>query len=159
MPMGKYHPSNYKITPNASALPSPNLSMAAPPSHQPLSGGSTTPTKHHHRKGSEVRRKLQQYQRDMIAQARLAASATSMSGIAGTGLVNKPISPRLLPMGSPDELSAAMTPLELGDGAGGYLGARVLASDSRESEMVGRMLRMEEECRRREGQSSPVASV
>lgn len=78
-----------------------------------------------------------------------------------TGLVPKPTSPRLLPMGSPDELSAAMTPLELGGAGEGYLGARSLAgpAEGRESEMVGRMIRMEEERRRREGQSSPVARV
>ncbi|RDW66963.1 hypothetical protein BP5796_09712 [Coleophoma crateriformis] len=163
MTMGKYHPSNYKITPVTSPggahLAPAGLAIPAPPSRQPSSGSSSSPTRHHHQKTSDAKKKLQQYQRDMIAQARIAASATSPSGVVGTRLANKPISPRLLPMGSPDELSAVMTPLELGDGAGGYLGARALGADSRESEMVGRMLRMEEDRRRREGQSSPAARV
>ncbi|KAL3417151.1 hypothetical protein PVAG01_11151 [Phlyctema vagabunda] len=155
MPMGKYHPSNYKITPVGSPAPTTtnlpaNLALPSPSTNR-----KPTQARHHHRKESEVRRKIQQYQRDMIAQARLASASTP----GAASLMSKPISPRLLPLGSPDELSAAMTPLELGDGSGGYLGARALSTESRESEMVGQMMRMEEERRRREGQSSPVTRV
>lgn len=61
-----------------------------------------------------MKRKLQQYQRDMIAQARLATSHTTH----GLKLqMPKPISPKLMPAESP----GPMTPFELEEESAGYL--------------------------------------
>lgn len=54
-----------------------------------------------------MKRKLQQYQRDMIAQARSAAS-TSIAATMGS-IRKEPNSPRLQPAGSPGPI----TPFEL----------------------------------------------
>ncbi|PBP16088.1 hypothetical protein BUE80_DR013208 [Diplocarpon rosae] len=123
IPRGKYHPSNYK----SPAAPG----VATPPSHPraarplthlalPLSAAAAAAANprrdrpdrpQHDRKSSEVQRKLQQYQRDMIAQARDAASSTRAKNRE-----RAPISPRLLPLGSPGPI----TPFELEE-ADGYL--------------------------------------
>ncbi len=122
MPLGKYHPSNYKNKSNTVENLGP-LTPAAP----------TQP--HHARKKSDIKKKLQQYQRDMVEQAALAGR------IAFPGA--KPVSPRLLPLGSP----GPVTPMELEESAG-YLGAgaKVLS----QSELIARMNRAEEEISRRE---------
>lgn len=143
IPKGKYHPSNYQITPT-SLSPPPSLSAANLTLPSASSGKTkSSPTKQHQRKGSDVKRKLQQYQRDMIAQAKLASVAQPVSG---GGLLGKPISPKLVPMKSPDELCTAMTPLELTENAG-YLGAGG-PGESREGLMVAQMQGMEERQRR-----------
>jgi hypothetical protein len=148
IPMGKYHPSNYKNEPKPEAA---NTSLHMPP---PPSPSQTSPTRNHHRRPSDVKRKIQQYQRDMIAQARLAAAASTSS----SGLSKKPDSPKLEPLGSPTEF---MTPFELEQPLhAGYLAAKGIPDTSAaQQEMVGRMIRAEEERRRREGQSSPLARV
>jgi len=89
MPLGKYHPSNYK---NKVKIPE-KLVVTQP--------ASTTNQPKHHRKNSEVKKKLQQYQRDMVEQATIAGRMQ----ISGT----RPISPRLLPLDSP----GPVTPMEL----------------------------------------------
>ncbi|KAM0155803.1 hypothetical protein ACHAQE_002288 [Botrytis cinerea] len=164
IPKGKYYPSNYKPSPT-SPLPVPLTSI--PPSI--LNGGNLQlPAKsqrqkpanpHHQRKSSDVKRKLQKYQKDMIEQARMVhASVVSSPGESAPG--SKPISPRLLPLGSPGPI----TPFELEESSG-YLIAGQIRSGGlaegglMENEAVARMIRMEEERRRREGQSSPAARV
>jgi len=126
MPLGKYHPSNYKNKSNTSEKVT-SLTPTAP--SQP----------HHTRKKSDIKKKLQQYQRDMVEQAALAGRMPFPGA--------KPISPRLLPLGSP----GPVTPMELEEGAG-YLGAGAKALS--QSELIARMNQAEEEIARREG--SPV---
>lgn len=154
MPIGKYHPSNYKlaggpslggsgVAPTSSPIQAlPTTSLQIPPK----SNKRTQP--HHERRTSDVKRKLQQYQRDMIAQARLASSlhthghSHSHGGMQGGGRV-KPDSPKLMPLGSPGPI----TPFELEESAG-YLvaGARAgTQGGEKEREMVGRMIREEEQ--------------
>lgn len=126
MPLGKYHPSNYQNKSNTVEMMAP-LTPAAP--NQP----------HHTRKKSDIKKKLQQYQRDMVEQAALAGHMTFPGA--------KPISPRLLPLGSP----GPVTPMELEESSG-YLsaGAKVLS----QSELIARMNRVEEEIARRESSAA-----
>ncbi|KAM3084610.1 hypothetical protein ACMFMG_001286 [Clarireedia jacksonii] len=156
IPKGKYYPSNYRPSPTS---PNPaavlNTSLQLPSKNQ-----REKPTNpHHQRRTSDIKRKLQKYQRDMIEQARLAAGSSS-SGVPSISST-KPISPRLLPLGSPGPI----TPFELEESAGyliaGQRGSRggLLGDGTREQEAVERMIRAEEERRRREGQSSPAARV
>ncbi|KAH7310959.1 hypothetical protein BKA65DRAFT_413522, partial [Rhexocercosporidium sp. MPI-PUGE-AT-0058] len=116
IPMGKYHPSNYKSpastevsTPTATPrapLPPTNLSIPASSSKR---GSKERPG--HERKSSDIKRKLQEYQRNMIAQAR-AAAPTMKDG----RIFKEPNSPRLQPLGSPGPI----TPFELEE-ADGYI--------------------------------------
>jgi hypothetical protein len=121
---------------------------------------------------NEVQKKIERYQRDMIAQARklnsgqvdvgdLPVISGSVKGVAvgrSTGVRNlgavtgagvrvdgtwlprsKPISPKLLPLGSPGPI----TPFELEElGEGGYLVARGTGGRS-EREAVAGMIRSE----------------
>ncbi|KAG7108912.1 hypothetical protein HYQ44_012276 [Verticillium longisporum] len=155
LPMGKYYPSNYE---KRNHPPHPTTSMEPTPV-QPRPVGvaglsssvkseSQVPTVSNEnfqtsRQDSDVRRKLAQYQRDMIAQARLAATeilgssaktttapqpttATATVMLNGFPLAGmrhfaasgggKPLSPRLLPLGSP----GPVTPMDL---EGGELGS------------------------------------
>jgi hypothetical protein len=123
IPAGKYYPSNYK-SPETTRVSTPSSAAAVPLPPTNLTIPSTTSQKTkrqksgHERDSSDVKRKLQQYQRDMIAQARLA---TSHAGGQGQGLhiqMPKPVSPKLLPAGSPGPI----TPFELEE-SGGYLTA------------------------------------
>ena len=137
-PMGKYHPSNYKSpastgvstpsNPSVSSrtlLPPTNLAI---PTLQSKRKNKSHSRQGHERKSSDVTRKLQQYQRDMIAQARLVAQS-SLAGVAGQK--KEPISPRLLPCGSPGPI----TPLELEmDGEDGYM---VAGYRSRGGSLIG----------------------
>jgi hypothetical protein len=109
--MGKYHPSNYK---GPSAVTSPTENLTAPPAAGNPAVITTTmgmqamlpPTA----SLNDIKRKLQQYQRDMVEQAALAARL-SVPG-------REPLSPRLCPLGSP----GPVTPWELEESDGGYLG-------------------------------------
>lgn len=118
MPMGKYHPSNYQ-SPSSStvttplAMPRPSLppsTLSIPP---PSSRLRAKDGPGHERKTSDIKRKIQQYQRDMIAQARSAANSTRQAAAR-----KEPISPRLEPLGSPGPI----TPFELEE-ADGYITA------------------------------------
>ncbi|KAE9578457.1 hypothetical protein CGMCC3_g5746 [Colletotrichum fructicola] len=172
LPMGKYYPSNYesrgsqdptRIGPSA---PPTRASSTRSEGHIPTREGCRSS-----RQDSEVRRKLQQYQRDMIAQARLAASevlggAASQSNVTpsstvtlngvpltnlhqiGTTGSHKPISPRLLPLGSP----GPVTPMNLEGEDVGYL-------DRGRDNEIARVLRAEEERIRREGATSPAVET
>jgi hypothetical protein len=96
IPVGKYHPSNYK-----------NKS-------KDKDKESVAPSAPHRRSPSDVRKKLQQYQRDIVEQA------ATVGGMPILG-VPKPQSPRLKPLGSPGV--GPMTPMELEDAPDGYLEA------------------------------------
>ena len=116
IPMGKYHPSNYKSpastevsTPTSNPrtpLPPTNLSI---PTTSSKRGSKERPG--HERKSSDIKRKLQQYQREMIAQARAAAPTMKDGRIS-----KEPSSPRLQPLGSPGPI----TPFDLEE-ADGYI--------------------------------------
>ncbi|KAF7909666.1 uncharacterized protein EAF01_003384 [Botrytis porri] len=160
IPKGKYYPSNYKPSPTS---PLPSIPTAILNGGQlqlpPKSQRQKSSNPHHQRKSSDVKRKLQKYQKDMIEQARMVhASVVSTPGESASG--SKPISPRLLPLGSPGPI----TPFELEESSG-YLIAGQMRSGGLaqgeliENEAVARIIRMEEERRRREGQSSPAARV
>lgn len=141
LPMGKYYPSNYEQrsnknqaaqqTPTSGSHASSIKSDSQVPTRNDQSRPATIPE-------SDVRRRLEQYKRDMIAQATLAASeimggsshgrAAARGGLRLEGLpsmdmrfnapAHKPLSPRLLPLGSP----GPVTPMELeSSSAGGYI--------------------------------------
>ncbi|KUI58970.1 hypothetical protein VP1G_06254 [Cytospora mali] len=188
MPVGKYYPSNYERRHNSSQNPprTSRNSLRPPSARGPSSVKSDTAvpqfnrTDSHGRSDSEATRRLQQYQRDMVAQAYLATqkatqdlagkggaaaalAAASMHGAPLSrfqfpGTPHRPISPRLEPMGSP----GPVTPLAL-EGADGYWGDRprpVPSPDAgRESQAVARAMRAEGERHRREGQHSPAVEA
>ena len=140
--MGKYYPSNYE-----------QHNSSQPTLRPPTSGSLGTSIKSDSQvprlfgdqskrvnPESEVRRRLQQYQRDMMAQASMAANEllggssntdTKPDGVPLHNLAipelrltasatNKPIAPRLVPLGSP----GPVTPMELEGLGGDYLAAR-----------------------------------
>ncbi|KAM5347158.1 hypothetical protein ACJ41O_010163 [Fusarium nematophilum] len=141
LPMGKYYPSNYENRNGSQATLRPplagTLSSNIGPDSQAASRGTNPPDLV--TPDTELRRKLQQYQRDMIAQASIAAnellgsSAKSGNKLAGGVSLNslplrdsrfaapaphKPRSPRLAPLGSP----GPVTPMDLESiGDGDYL--------------------------------------
>jgi hypothetical protein len=124
MPLGKYHPSNYK---NKDKDKLPALSTASSP---------TTGQQRQHSQlrnfPSDVRKKLKQYRRDIVEQAAIAG------GVA-TG-PPKPPSPQLRPLRSPG--IGPMTPMDLEYGAtagGAYLAAkaRVDVDGSRRQDVIG----------------------
>ena len=79
---------------------------------EPTSAGT------HERRSSDVKRKLLQYQRDVMAQARVTQSRGGNLG--GMSMERKPDSPKLQPLGSPGPI----TPFELEEESGGYMLAR-----------------------------------
>jgi len=165
LPMGKYYPSNYEQrkaekhgrtpTPSSSATKHPRSPSATRLSSQDVTPGSS-------RHESEAKRRIQQYQRDMIAQATLAMSNGSLSPAAMQSLrsigfssisTSNPSKPRLEPLGSP----GPVTPMELG-GSDGYLSVHGPAGNLQAEEIV-RVLRAEDERRRREGAISPMVEL
>ncbi|KAK1987463.1 hypothetical protein LZ30DRAFT_175033 [Colletotrichum cereale] len=172
LPMGKYYPSNYEQQNSHSARTRPSgppsrVSSTRSEGHIPTREAYRTSS----RQDSEARRKLQQYQRDMIAQARLAASEVlgsspnqvnagpcstiTLNGVPLTNLhhigtpgAHKPMSPRLLPLGSP----GPVTPMDLEGGQGGYL-------DRGCNDGIARVLRAEEQRIRREGATPPAVGT
>jgi hypothetical protein len=131
LPMGKYYPSNYehrtKSRQNSeNSMPEPSWSTKSP---EPAQAGPSSSQK---ATDAELRRKMLQYQRDMVAQATLAMSSSSRSGSPAsimlkgkpvkdfgfnTPATHKPHPPKLAPLGSP----GPVTPMELESGGGGYL--------------------------------------
>jgi hypothetical protein len=186
MPVGKYYPSNYERRHNSTQnAPRTSRNSLRQPAVRPSSAKSDTAvpqfnrTDSHGRSDSEATRQLQQYQRDMVAQAYLAAqkatqelagkegasAALAAASLHGTplsrfqfpGTPHRPISPRLEPMGSP----GPVTPLAL-EGAEGYWDRPrpVPSPDAgRESQAVARAMRAEGERSRREGQHSPAVEA
>ena len=163
MPLGKYHPANYK----APAKPAPTSAPSLPLTNLSLPPSVPERKKKrpgHERHGSDVKRKLQEYQLGQMKQAQILAQAHG-----GSGGGSKPISPRLLPLGSPGPI----TPFELEDSADtGYVvaGARARTNSlitqslgqERDREFVGRMIQAEEDRRvlgGKEGSQSPVLRV
>lgn len=158
LPMGKYYPSNYENS------HSHRPSLPAATVHTDPQVPTYRDTTGHSRNESEAKRRLQQYQRDMIAQATLALnggninvaamSAISLRNLGFTSLPTKPSKPRLAPLGSP----GPVTPMNLESGDDGYLGVHLHASEATlPTEEVVRAIRAEEERRRREGGSSSPA--
>ncbi|KAM7186544.1 hypothetical protein V8F33_011748 [Rhypophila sp. PSN 637] len=140
LPMGKYYPSNYENTSAYRQRPVTKSNLTASIKSEPQVPKYRREASHT-RTGSDVKLRLLQYQRDMIAQATVAASAlleknganvdpkTLAAGsslkhinLGGTMLkTHKPLSPRLAPLGSP----GPVTPMELeGPGGDGYLTAK-----------------------------------
>ncbi|KAK4102817.1 hypothetical protein N658DRAFT_494880 [Parathielavia hyrcaniae] len=135
LPMGKYYPSNWEK--RHGKAPQDRSSPMTQPNAPVIRSEPQIPRYHsdqmHHRRSSDVKRRLQQYQRDMVAQAAMAANALIASGAsahpgaapaAGShgGLpvpkvqlatnflrTHKPISPTLRPVGSP----GPVTPMSL----------------------------------------------
>jgi hypothetical protein len=147
LPIGKYHPSNYKPV-------TPSVTSSAPLSPTQLeipSSGKSNKRPAYERRTSDVKRKLQQYQRDMIAQARHAGLRGAPEDMANA----KPSSPKLQPLGSPGPI----TPLELEE-SGGYMAAGMHGTD-REREMeFERMIDQERNMKGGgSGSGSPVLSV
>lgn len=152
-PLGKYHPANYQNkTPSISLQtprPQPTSSRPPPRAISPQVERAKSDVKSN-------QQLLRKYQRDMVEQATRAARRAGAT-------IEDPGAPKLIPLGSP----GPVTPMALEESnAAGYLvgGATRGSSyrqgeNSREADMVGRMIRAEEERRRREGQSSPLATA
>lgn len=182
LPLGKYYPSNYERRSNNSSQ-----QRLHPQSRGSLSSTMKSDTQvpkyryepSHSRTQSEVKRRLLQYQRDMVAQATVAASALLANNQASPGSsqsvtptlggiqlpgnlqigetlikTHKPRSPRLAPERSP----GPVTPMSLGGGAGDSyltLGRSITGPDAEhQSAEVAKAIRVEQQ--RREGGGSPM---
>ncbi|KAG9237913.1 hypothetical protein BJ875DRAFT_108124 [Amylocarpus encephaloides] len=150
IPQGKYHPSNY-VSPATAQASTARLGMAVAPlaglQIPPFRGQSKSKRQGHERNNSDVNRKLQKYQRDMMAQTRQGSFCEPRQDLT----MSTPVNPRLLPLGSPGPIN---TPLELEeDEADGYLAAGTRARGNggvglglefeREGNMVDSMIRAE----------------
>lgn len=131
----RYHPANFpsnhssvQSTPDTTSLGSPQAPLS-PRAHQ--------------RVVSDAQKHLLAYQREMISRAQTP------------GGMEKPVSPRLQPLGSP----GPVTPLEL-EGDGGYLvaGARHGGDGEQEREELVQKLIREETKRRRTNEGAGVSS-
>lgn len=178
LPMGKYYPSNWESRHGKSAQSRPSV-MAQPaasvmrsePQVPKFQGDQTQ----HHRPVSDVKRRLLQYQRDMVAQAANAliastgsagsATASYPSGVplpkgqlAATFLrSHKPPSPRLEPVGSPGPVTPmsleADSYLSLGPSSvGGGMDAGFPGLEVRDGKKAGGKGKH----RRKDSQSSPL---
>ncbi|KAG6076656.1 hypothetical protein E4U16_002654 [Claviceps sp. LM84 group G4] len=135
LPLGKYYPTNY-----AQQHPHQDASPHATPVAQSVlcsvKSDSAMPQgrSEFHRSESfqmDMRRRMLQYQRDMIAQASMVLDATTRTASPGVSLnglpikdiwlsgtlSNKPLSPRLHPLGSP----GPVTPMELDSNGCSYV--------------------------------------
>lgn len=117
VPSGKYYPSNYKSTVNYTTIPTTHKSCAESQNISTYKSlniglrtfrGTSERVKGHESRGSEATKKLQQYQRDMIAQARKAVTEHKIpsSSSIPAGIILQPIE-----AGS----DAIITPIDLGD--------------------------------------------
>ncbi|KAI0395187.1 hypothetical protein F5Y17DRAFT_220159 [Xylariaceae sp. FL0594] len=166
LPMGKYYPSNYERRKDEKRKAKAHRPMPSDPvlfntskSESQVPTLNQTGTANHTRNESDAKRRLQQYQRDMIAQATIALNGgninqATLSSLRSMGLKNvtKPAKPRLAPLGSPGPI----TPMELDGSGDGYLGARGLADAQAE---VRRETQAGEDKGRREGASSPAVEL
>jgi hypothetical protein len=166
LPMGKYYPSNYEKRKDEKRKAKAHRPVTSDPvlfnsskSESQVPTLSQTTTVSHSRNESDAKRRLQQYQRDMIAQATIALNGgninqATLSSLRSMGFNNmtKPTKPRLVPLGSP----GPVTPMELEGSGDGYLGAHGVANTQAE---VNRAIQAEEERRRREGASSPAVEL
>ncbi|KAI1181056.1 hypothetical protein F4777DRAFT_41 [Nemania sp. FL0916] len=164
LPMGKYYPSNYERRKHEKkgitlrSKPSESTISSSMISEPQVTNSNPTPTMGHSRNESEAKRRLQQYQRDMIAQATIGlnrgnVSEATLGSIRALGFGNaiKPSQPRLVPLGSP----GPVTPMELEDSENGYLDVHGAARVQTE---LGRARRAEDE-RLRQGGTSPVIEL
>ncbi|KAK7541580.1 hypothetical protein IWX49DRAFT_506954 [Phyllosticta citricarpa] len=131
----RFHPANFPSQ-SSSQSSSPYSSSASPP--PPPSPRSQ------HKQYSEAQRHLYFYQRDLVA------NAVARNPLPG----NRPVSPRLNPLGSP----GPVTPLELEGPTGDYLLAGAStpsASDAACNELVEKLIQEEA---RRAGSISPSSN-
>lgn len=127
----RYHPANFPSN-HSSAQTTPDTASLGSP-QAPLSPRA------HQRVVSDAQKHLLAYQREMISRAQ------------SPGGMDKPVSPKLEPLGSP----GPVTPLEL-EGDGGYLlaGARYCGEVAKEREELVEKLIREETRRRRTGDAA-----
>ncbi|KAK4660680.1 hypothetical protein QC762_121200 [Podospora pseudocomata] len=170
LPLGKYYPTNWERRHGKSSQqqrPSTPTKPASSAGHE-SQGQKLRREQGHARSGSEVKRRIQQYQRDMVAQATMAArsvvanSAALPAAIGGPDgffgvhqLKTKPKSPRLAPLGSP----GPVTPMSLEGEDGGYLtlGRPMTGADAeRQAAELEKAMR-DDEARRNNSHSSPGA--
>ncbi|KAI1433685.1 hypothetical protein GGR50DRAFT_473406 [Xylaria sp. CBS 124048] len=142
LPVGRYYPTNYESRkdkkggngkdrrPSASATTTattePPMFKSTVSDSQMLTVNQQSSTiAGHARNESEAKRRLQQYQRDMVAQATLAlnrgtVNQTTLNSIRSLGLANMagPSKPRLVPLGSP----GPVTPMDLENSDSEYIG-------------------------------------
>jgi hypothetical protein len=155
--MGKYHPSNYKpLSPGVPTSLSPIPAPLSPAQLEIPSPGQSNKRPAYERRSTDVKRKLQQYQRDMVAQARLASMPTSQPQPQPESA--KPSSPKLQPQ--PLSSPGPITPLELEESSG-YLVAGMREADrERQREAVGKMIDQERGMKGTgNGSASPVLSI
>ncbi|KAG6003944.1 hypothetical protein E4U21_001570 [Claviceps maximensis] len=136
LPLGKYYPTNYEQKKSQQETRILHSTLAGP-SSAPSSVKSDhasqawAASRRSDNPQMEMRRRMLQYQRDMVAQAtmvlgdttRAASPGVSLNGLpikdmwlSGT-MSNKPLSPRLYPLGSP----GPVTPMELESSDGSCL--------------------------------------
>lgn len=164
LPMGKYYPSNYERRKDDKKRNSRRPKTSAPVTSGSIRSEPQTPnlnqpsTASHTRNESEAKRRLQQYQRDMIAQATIALNRgnineAALGPIRSLGFTNiiKPSKPRLAPLGSP----GPVTPMELEGSDYGYLEVHGTARAQAE---IGHATKSGEEQTRQEGAITPVAA-
>ena len=155
LPMGKYYPTNYE---NRKAVHSSHPRRPSARAEAAAAGHSEPQLTYrrednHRRTGSDAKRLVEQYQRDMVAQASMALISNA-SGLSSSTRIpdnatlkniqlgatvlktHKPLSPRLVPLGSP----GPVTPMELDGNGDGYLskgGARAEERQRRETQSPG----------------------
>ncbi|KAK0725768.1 hypothetical protein B0H67DRAFT_598848 [Lasiosphaeris hirsuta] len=176
LPLGKYYPSNYERRPSSHQYLQPPATTSGVRSESQVSKVRREPC--HTRSTSEVKRRLLQYQRDMVAQATVAASAllannssllneTGPTAIGGLPLPtiqlggkmiknHKPRSPKLAPMGSP----GPVTPMSLEGGGDSYLTlGRPMTGPDAEHHVaeVARAIRAEQGRQRHGDACSPIS--
>ncbi|TRX98453.1 hypothetical protein FHL15_000527 [Xylaria flabelliformis] len=130
LPMGKYYPSNYERRKDEKKAKKHRPTTSAPTMSGSTKSESQVPTVNqsssigHSRNESDAKARLQQYQRDMIAQASIALgrgnpNEATLGSIRQYGFNHliKPNKPRLVPLGSP----GPVTPMELEGSETGYL--------------------------------------
>jgi hypothetical protein len=146
IPMGKYHPSTYKpVSPGISTDLSPIPASIQPSELRIQSPDKSNKRSTYERRTGDVKLKLQQYQREMIAQARLAELPSGAQDQAGSA---KPTSPKLQPLGSPGPI----TPLELEESSG-YMAAGMREANRERLDQERSMKS------RGSGSGSPILSV
>ena len=125
LPVGKYYPSNYEQR-NSHLKQQHNYVSESMVSYS----RSHDPSASRFAPGADSRQRLEQYQRDMAAQAAMALDGSTRGGsrhnVKGLALPDirymsntppKPLAPRLIPLGSP----GPVTPMELETKDGEYL--------------------------------------
>ncbi|KAI5210354.1 hypothetical protein E4T42_01343 [Aureobasidium subglaciale] len=116
----RFHPANFPSSQTSSAANTPGAGGPLSPNNPPVS------PKAQQRLYSEAQKQLYLYHRETVAaQAAVAAAASSSSARPQSVRFEKPLSPRLAPLGSP----GPVTPLEL-EGQDGYLLAGAHASSA-----------------------------